>query len=226
MIALSTQALSLENQTSFAPAITQYHEQVTVKRPKTRFTDEEIISGLKTRDKRVINYVYERSNRQIKYLITTNSGSQMDAEDVFQDTMLVIYQKISTNNLNLTCSFETYLYSICKHLWLQKLNRRGTNYEYKEGNDHEEIEDENHMEEIILESEKYKLFQHHFQKMSKNDQKVLTLYMNKTSLKQIAVIMGYKSEKYAKHRKYICKEKLKNSIINDRQFQEVVNMTA
>jgi hypothetical protein len=39
--------------------------------------------------------------------------------------------------------------------------------------------------------------------------------MNKVPLREIAEIMGFKTEKYAKTRKFMCKEKLKNAIISD-----------
>ncbi|MFA4864355.1 MAG: hypothetical protein WC605_11375, partial [Bacteroidales bacterium] len=70
------------------------------------------------------------------------------------------------------------------------------------------------------EHEKYRLFQQHFLKLSEDCQKILQLFLGKTSLKEIAEIMGFKTEKYAKTRKFMCKEKLKNSIINDPNFKK------
>jgi hypothetical protein len=72
------------------------------------------------------------------------------------------------------------------------------------------------MEEIYDdEVEKYRLYQQHFLTLNDDCQKVLLLFMKKLSLKEIAVEMGYKTEKYAKTRKYLCKEELKKRIIND-----------
>jgi hypothetical protein len=45
--------------------------------------------------------------------------------------------------------------------------------------------------------------------------------MDKSSSKETANIMGYKSDDYAKSRKYICKEKLKNFIIKDPLFKNI-----
>lgn len=190
-------------------------------RSKLIYTDEAIIAGLKARDTEIIKYVYQKLYNQIKFLVTSNSGTQMDAEDVFQDALFLLYQKISTQTLKLTSSFSTYLYAICRHLWLQKLSRNKINYEYKEAVNLDEWQDKNTIDEQTEEYEKYKLFQQHFLKLKQNDQKVLKLFMSKISLKEIAHIMGYKSDKYAKVRKYICKEKLKNSILNDPRYQEI-----
>jgi len=205
----------------FSSVLHEYRKKVIDNRSRTNYSDEEIIAGLRARDIMIINYVYKQSYPQIRYLVISNSGTKMDAEDLFQDVMIVIYKKISTENLKLTSSFNTYLYAICRHLWLQKLNKHKFNYEYMEIADLDEFQDDHDMEALIEESGKYKLFRQHFLRLSIDDQKVLKLYMSKISLKEIARIMNYKSDKYAKFRKYICKEKLKNSILNDPQFQKI-----
>jgi len=185
------------------------------------YTDIAIIDGIKVRDIGVINYLYNKYYIKISYMVTSNSGTKMDAEDLFQDALIVIYQKISKASLELMSSFYTYLYSICWHLWLQKLNKRAFKYQYKEISDPDAWVDEKKMQEIIEESEKYKLFQEHFLRLSQAEQKLLRLYMSKTSVKEIANLMGYKSDNYAKLRKYTCKEKLKNLIINDPRFKKL-----
>ena len=88
------------------------------------FTDEAIVEGIKARDNRIIRYVYKEYFPTIKFLITTNSGTDTDAEDVFQDAMIIIYRKVVGDGLILTSSFKTFLYSICRNLWLQRLDKK------------------------------------------------------------------------------------------------------
>jgi RNA polymerase sigma factor (sigma-70 family) len=189
----------------------------------TFYTDDAIIDGLKRRDNGVIRYIYKEFYPTIKFLITTNSGTETDAEDVFQDALVVLYRKIAKENLILTSSFKTFLYSICRNLWLQRLDRRVFSNEFLEMEDLSELHDDMHLEQPEEEHEKYRLFQQHFLKLSHDCQKVLRLFMGKTSLKEIADIMGFKTEKYAKTRKFMCKEKLKNSIINDPFFKKYLS---
>jgi RNA polymerase sigma factor (sigma-70 family) len=186
----------------------------------TFYTDEAIIDGLKRRDSLIIRYVYKEYYPTIKFLITTNSGTDTDAEDVFQDALVVLYRKISRENLVLTSSFKTFLYSICRNLWLQRLDRRVFRNEFLEMEDLGELQDIPYAEQPEDDQEKYRLFQQHFFRLGEDCQKVLKLFLNKTSLKEIAEIMGFKTEKYAKTRKFMCKEKLKNSIINDPNFKK------
>jgi len=187
------------------------------------YTDDAIIEGLKKRDNGVIRYIYKEYYPTIKFLITTNSGTENDAEDVFQDALVVLYRKIARENLVLTSSFKTFLYSICRNLWLQKLDRRVFSSEFLEMEDLSELQDNILLEQADEEQEKYRLFQQHFLKLSQDCQKVLRLFLKKTSLREIADIMGFKTEKYAKTRKFMCKEKLKNSIINDPFFKKYLS---
>ena len=195
-------------------------EKISNKGPCSFYSDEAIIEGLKARDICVVKYVYKKYFNLIRYMVTSNSGNEMDAEDLFQDAMVVLYQNISKQNLNLTSSLNTYLYSICWHLWLQRLNKRDVKFEFKVTTEMNIIEQEEDFEEILEESDKYRLFQRHFSELSLNDQKVLKLYLSKTTMKVLANIMGFKSANYAKVRKYVCKEKLKNLIVRDPQFKE------
>jgi RNA polymerase sigma factor (sigma-70 family) len=186
----------------------------------TFYTDEAIIQGLMKRDSGIIRYIYKEYYPTIKFLITTNSGTETDAEDVFQDALVVLYRKIARENLVLTSSFKTFLYSICRNLWLQRLDRRVFSNEFMEMEDLSETQDHVFSEPPEDENEKYRLFQQHFLRLSEDCQKVLRLFLNKISLKEIADIMGFKTEKYAKTRKFMCKEKLKNAIINDPSFKK------
>jgi RNA polymerase sigma factor (sigma-70 family) len=189
---------------------------------KDIYSDEAVIDGLNSQNILIIKYIYKKFFQQVRFMVTSNSGTQMDAEDVFQDALVVIYQKIKAGNLRLTCAFSTYLYAICRNIWFQKLEKNGMRKEYKEYIDFDTLEDSHNIESQIEENEKFNLFQKHFLRMSEDDQKVLKLFLKKIPLTEIATIMGYKSYAYAKVRKYICKEKLKNSIINDLRYREMV----
>jgi RNA polymerase sigma factor (sigma-70 family) len=204
--------------------LTRERQATTTSHPKITFTNEKIIEGLKSRDTAVINHIYKQSYAQVRFFVTSNNGSVMDAEDVFQDAIVLIYQNIAKEGFYLTCSFSTYLYAICRHLWLQRLSKHKTNYEIIDSTvGHDPWEEADKFREMLTESEKYKLFQKHFNLLKKDEQKVLSLYMSKIPAKEIAKIMGFKSDKYAKFRKYLCKEKLKNMIVNDEQFPAVYN---
>ena len=92
------------------------------------YSDEAIIEGLRLRSDYIIKYIYQELFPTIKYLVVKNSGNEEDAEDIFQDSLIVIFKKIRDNQLELSSSFRTYLYSVSRNLWLQKLNKRRNNF--------------------------------------------------------------------------------------------------
>ena len=180
------------------------------------YSDEAIIEGLRLRSDYIIKYIYQELYPMIKYLIIKNSGNDEDAEDVFQDCLIIIFKKIRENELELSSSFRTYLYSVSRNIWLQKLSKRKQfSREFSDIESYVELPDKDLGQLQVDEMEKYRLYQQHFLTLGDDCKKVLLLFMKKLSLKEIAEEMVYKTEKYAKTRKYLCKEELKKRIIND-----------
>ncbi|MGE5383213.1 MAG: RNA polymerase sigma factor [Omnitrophica WOR_2 bacterium] len=188
------------------------------------YSDEAIIEGLRLRSDYIIKYIYQELFPMILYLVTKNNGSEEDAEDIFQDSLIVVFKKIKANELDLTCSFRTYIYSVSRNLWLQKLSKQK-----QFSREFSDVETYITMSDYILtekkqdEIEKFRLYQQHFLTLGDDCQKVLMLFMKKVSLRDIATEMGFKTEKYAKTRKYLCKEELKKRIINDPKCQKFLS---
>jgi RNA polymerase sigma factor (sigma-70 family) len=218
---LSNAAITIHDSQFFEEVQEQNLKEDIKSNIKELYSDETIIKGIQAQNMLILKYIYKKFFHQVRFMVTSNSGRQMDAEDVFQDAMVIIYQKISSGKLDLSCSFSTYLYAICKNIWLQKLNKHGIQCEYKDSMELNLTDDSHNLEALIEDNEKFILFQKHFQKLTEDDQKVMRLFLKKVPLAEIALIMGYKSYEYAKVRKYIIKEKLKNSILNDPRYREI-----
>ena len=55
-------------------------------------TNTDILIDLKGESNYAFGELYKNYFRSIDYFVTNNSGSTSDAEDIFQDTMLVLIQ--------------------------------------------------------------------------------------------------------------------------------------
>jgi RNA polymerase sigma factor (sigma-70 family) len=186
-----------------------------------QYDANEILEGIKLNNDNVLTYIYKKYYKEIQHYIIKNSGNEEDARDVFQEALIVIYRKLKNNELHLTCAFNTYLYAVCRYLWLKTLNKDKNNIMVEMDDQiNDKIIDEDLVNKIN-ENEKFALYQKHFEKLEEDCKKILKLFVNKTSLKEIAAIMGYKSEKYAKKRKFLCKEYLINSIQKDPNFKHL-----
>jgi RNA polymerase sigma factor (sigma-70 family) len=187
------------------------------------YSDEAILEGLRLRSDYIINFIYKEFFPLIKFLVTENGGADEDAEDIFQDGIIILYNKISLNQLVLSSSFKTYMYSICRNLWLQKLNKRKAIYDKL--SDVEEFIDlpkDMLQEASIEEAEMHRIIQIHFLSLPEDCQKILKLFIKNIPLREIAGIMGFKTENYAKTRKYLCKEDLKKRIADDPRSQKFI----
>lgn len=180
----------------------------------------EIIKGIARRKERVINHVYRTCYPDIRKLILTNAGTEHDAEDVFQDAMLKIYQKITEHGLEINCQFKTYLYSVARFLWLQELNKRKTTLNRQDNIDQIIDEDER---KKAWEDEQFRIYETHFRELSKECQKVLNMYFQKASMEEICAVMGYKNVQIAKDKKYRCKKTLTTRIYNNPAFKRLQN---
>ncbi len=190
------------------------------------YSVDEILRGIRSNNDIILAHIYRSFFQQIKFYVNNNNGTTEDAQDVYQEALIVIYRKLITEDLKINnCSFNTYLYSVCKLLWLKQLEKKRIKIdEYAENEEIIDMDDD--IIEVYERSDRFKLFQKHFKSLQKDCQRVLTLSLEKTSLKDISKIMGYKSEKYAKKRKYQCKERLINQIKKDPKYNELKQWTS
>jgi len=186
------------------------------------YTDEAILEGIRLRSTVILEYVYEECYPLIRNLVLKNSGEAEDVQDIFQDAMVILFRKVKTEDLELQCSFKTFLFSICNHLWLQRLERRKkeTNV-FRTVAQTVELSEDELIEIYDEESEKYRIYQKHFLGLDEECQNLLRIFLKKLSIREIADIMGYKTEKYAKVKKFRCKEELKRNIMNDPAYRNL-----
>jgi len=188
------------------------------------YSDEQILKGILRHDNLILQHIYKQYYYSINYFIKKNQGDEDDANDIFQEAIIIIYRKIKENDLIFEkSSFKGYLFSVCRFLWLKQLEKR--RIEKEKLNEslpyHEDLYDDN-LSELAKKNEKYGLYQRHFGALSTDCQKLLQLFFEKVSLKDIATVMGYKSEKYAKKRKFKCKELLISRIKQDAEFKKIL----
>ena len=88
-------------------------------------TDEALLMGLAEGSNDALSQLYRRYFPMVLHLVTTNSGSEDDAKDIYQEVLIVLYEKVRAGSLALACQLKTYLYSVARRLWLKQLAQRG-----------------------------------------------------------------------------------------------------
>lgn len=185
----------------------------------TKTMDQAYLKGLINRDPRIIQEIYNKFYKGIKAHILHNKGTEIDAQDVFQEGMVVLYRNFNKPDFELTSAFNTYLYAVCKRIWLRKL-KKSWNKEVTIPEDIE-LKDDSSIEKDMEKTEQYKLFRTKMAQLGEDCQKVLKLFFDKVKMEEIAKIMNFGSVSYAKKRKHQCKEKLVSLIKQDPLYAEL-----
>ena len=182
------------------------------------YTQYGIIDGIRRRDKDVLNYVYKKYFPMVRYFIVRNQGSEEDAQDLFQEAMVAVYQRLGKKKLDLDCSFKTYFYSVVRHMWLQYLERNRINYEFTDMDEFLMLEDKEIYDDFQV---KKAIFQRRFLELTELCRKILMMVVEGTSYEEIASTIGYKGRQYAIKRKYECMKSLINRVSEDPEYKKL-----
>ncbi|MEO1258787.1 MAG: sigma-70 family RNA polymerase sigma factor [Bacteroidota bacterium] len=182
----------------------------------TTLSDETIIQNLQSQNpeirNRTLSHIYQVNYSMIAHFIKKNSGTEADAEDIFQDSLIALYNKANQGTLVLSASLQTYIYSIAKNLWLKKLRVKKRNVELKDT--HENFPVDEDIFDNIVKNERDELIADMLQSMGEDCKKVLQyFYFDKYKMKQIMELMGWQSEQVAKNKKSNCMKKLKTKVL-------------
>ncbi len=174
-------------------------------------TDAEVIEAVRDRKKleEAVRYLYRAHFDSLAHFIKTNSGSEQDAEDYFQEALVVFIELVQQGKFRGDSSIKTFLYAILRNLWLNELKRRNRalhrETQYYENNEKEEAS----VQTGVWQNETKKQVLSLIERLGENCKKILILfYYEELPMKDIFPLMGYESEQVARNMKYKCMKKL------------------
>lgn len=175
--------------------------------------DAEILAGLRTADKGIILHVYQQYFDGILAHIQSNRGSKMDAEDIFQECLIVLFKRATDPSWQPNSSLGAYLKGVARNLWLKHLKTKGQLPQ-------SEFKPELHQQEdtsgdiLEIKAMKERLFWKHLKQLGDSCQKILRWSMDKLSGKEMAERLS-STVAYVKKRKSNCLKSLITSIEGD-----------
>ena len=163
-------------------------------------SEKELFERIQKGDEKALEFIYKKYYRMMTKLVITNSGTEEEARDVYQDALVVFWQKARSGNLVLTSKMSTYIYSICQNLWRKELDRKK-----RLSN-----EEKDSSESMDLDSpEREKIIAQCLEQLGETCRKVLMFYyFDELSMQEIADKLGFANTDTAKTKKYKCKQKL------------------
>lgn len=160
-------------------------------------------------EKAAIETIYKENYRLVQQLIINNNGTEDDAKDIFQEALIVLYQKARSDSFELNCQIRTYVYSVCRRLWLKRLqsNRR---FETPVDNFEEivPVEDDVAVHEKL--DHQYGIMRSALGKIGEPCKSLLeAFYIHNKNMQDISSFFGYTNADNAKNQKYKCLMRLK-----------------
>jgi RNA polymerase sigma factor (sigma-70 family) len=172
--------------------------------------EKELLKGLANNNPSAIETIYRDCFAVVQKLVINNNGTHDDAKDVFQEALIVLYEKAKTENFELTSQIRTYVYSVCRRLWLKRLQGLqrfgGTPVESLE----EIVPVEDDLEEHQAKSLQYQSLEKAMSSLGEPCKSLIdAYYLQKKHMQEIAEEFGYTNADNAKNQKYKCLMRLK-----------------
>lgn len=162
--------------------------------------EKEIFERICKGDERALEFLYKKYYRMMTKMVITNSGTEEEARDIYQEALVVFWQKAVSGKLVLTSKMSTFIYSICQNLWRKELDRK------------KRLSNEEKDQPVTIDTEseeRNKIIARCIDQLGDTCKKVLMYYyFEEMSMKEIADKLGFANTDTAKTKKYKCKQKL------------------
>ncbi|QMW00103.1 RNA polymerase sigma factor [Spirosoma foliorum] len=183
-------------------------------------TDEELLTGLASGSDSALTQLYRRYFPMVLHFVTSNNGSEDDAKDIYQESLIVLYEKVRSGSLELHCQLKTYLYSIGRRLWLKQLAQRNRfvvrDVETPVSN---ELAVDNLNDDLADHEERDRQFDLMADSLDRLGEPCRTLlddfYIQHLSMQEITEKFGYTNADNAKTQKYKCLMRLKRLFFSE-----------
>ena len=176
---------------------------------KVELNEQALLKGLAGNDSKAVETLYKSHFSSIQHFVLNNNGSFDDARDVFQEAMITLYEKVQTDSFVLSCQIKTYLFSICKHLWLKRLHQLGK-YSGPLSSQEETVSIEQDMREFDKKEASFEIMHRALHSLGEPCKSLLEgYYLNKKGMQELAADFGYTNADNAKNQKYKCLMRLK-----------------
>jgi len=175
---------------------------------KAERNEQLLLKGLALNDKKAVETIYKDNYNMVQALIISNNGNVDDAKDIFQEAMIVLYEKVQSGSFELNCQINTFVYSVSRRLWLKRLMQQNRYTLSEDGLDTVQIEDE--LEEHEKRNADFARMEKAMSGLGEPCKSLLeAYYLQKKSMQEIAAEFGYTNPDNAKNQKYKCLMRLK-----------------
>ena len=179
------------------------------------YFDELIVSEIRKKNEVALRELYKTHYAMVVGLICSNSGTEQEAKDVYQEAVIAFYEKLQNPEFTLTCKIKTYLYAVSRRLWLKRLaEKKLVHGSIPETDTFAGIDDE-----MVDFEEREKHFARIGEALDRLGEPCRSIiedfYIKDLSMEAISTKFGYTNADNAKNQKYKCLQRLKKLFFTD-----------
>jgi RNA polymerase sigma factor (sigma-70 family) len=176
---------------------------------KDQNDEKALLEGLAASDKKAVETIYRENFNMVQALIINNNGSADDAKDIFQEAMIVLYEKVRSGTFELNCQIKTFVYSVSRRLWLKRLQQQNR-YSAPGDNMEAVVPVEEELEDHEQRNAEFEMMEKAINNLGEPCKSLLeAYYLQKQNMQVIAASFGYTNADNAKNQKYKCLMRLK-----------------
>ncbi len=171
--------------------------------------DQDLLKGLALNDKKAVETIYRDNYNMVQSLVVNNNGTVQEAKDVFQEGMIVLFEKARSGSFELNCQLKTYVYSVCRRIWLKRLQQLNR-FSIEADSVAEVVPVEEDLEEHEKKDQEFVMLEKAIGSLGEPCKSLIeAFYIQKRNMQDIASQFGYTNADNAKNQKYKCLMRLK-----------------
>jgi RNA polymerase sigma factor (sigma-70 family) len=175
-------------------------------------SDARILDGINRGDEEALVELYQSQRKPVFSLVLQNRGSTDDAEDILQESLVILWERVRSGRYTHEAQLGTFIYATARNLWLRRLARARKEISDPSAGMDAATDDRDALE-IMMEEEESGWVARGLEKIGSGCKKLLLLYYwEELSMADIAARMGMANAETAKAKKYQCKKALEKAL--------------
>ena len=178
---------------------------------RTGFSDSELMEAIRVNEmlEPAIKQLYGDHAGICKSFIMGKGGTEQDADDVFQETVVAFIDIVQKEKFRQESGIRTFLVSISRNLWYNEIRRRKRADSREKLYETDREQEDAGIDDIINDREMKKQLNQLLQGLGDACRKILELfYYENLPMKEIVSHLHYENEQVVRNKKYKCLQQL------------------
>ena len=170
--------------------------------------DARVLDMIRNGDEKALVLLYESNRKMISAFIARNNGTHDDYEDMLQEALVVLWERVRAGRFEYSSKLSTFLFGTVKNIWLRRLAKAKREIPTDLQSD-DQADPTGSVLDTMIENEETAAVRNALEKIGEQCKKLLLLfYWEECSMEEIAGEMGFANAETVKSKKYQCKKSL------------------